>query len=97
MRRTVAGWALGAVALMVSASVAQAGCPCPKQNLAEMYGSVSAIVPKTSPRLQPPAMTAEEIALRRVARGDMPVRLPLHTPASDQMVDLLQVELAAAD
>jgi hypothetical protein len=97
MRRMVAGWALGVVTLLVSASLAEAGCPCPKQKLAEMYGSVSAIQPKTSPRLPPPVMTAEDLAIRHVARGELPVRLPLPTPASDQMIDLLQVELAAAD
>lgn len=95
MWRFLAGWVFGGLLLVVSATVAEA-CPCPKQKLAEMYGSVSSIVPKTSPRLPPPVMTAQDLAVRHVARGQLPVRLPLNTPASDQMIDLMEIELASA-
>lgn len=69
---------------------AGANCPCPKQKMAEIFGTVSAVVPQTSPRLPPPALGAAEIAERRLAGNELPRHLPLRLPASDLLASLDQ-------
>lgn len=97
MRRVVTGCLLGLAGAVVFAGTAAAGCPCPKQKMAEIYGNVGVIHPQTSPLLPPPAVTAAELAIRHVTRGDLPRLLPVATPASNQVREILQLDLAAAE
>jgi hypothetical protein len=86
------------VAMATTANTAAAGgCPCPKQKMAETYGNVGTIHPQTSPLLPPPVVTAQELALRHVTRGDLPRDLPLATPATNQVAEILALELASAE
>lgn len=91
---SILGIVLGGAFLAILAAPADATCPCPKQKQAEMFGSVGVIQTVTSPRLDPPAASAEEIARRRVARGELPPRLPLRLPASTEMTQLDRLRLA---
>jgi hypothetical protein len=81
------------LALAFLAAPAGANCPCPKQKMAEMFGTVSAIAPQNSPRLPPPALGAAAIAERRLAGNELPRHLPLNLPASALLIKLDQRQL----
>jgi hypothetical protein len=89
----------GAAAFLAGPLAAPAAaCPCPKQKMIEMYGTVSAYGPKvgqvTKPHETPPALTAADLV---DARGPVVPKgwARLSTPASDQVTASFQQVLAA--
>lgn len=76
---------LGMLLLPVAAhAAAAAGCPCPKQKMVEMFGSIQPAA-HHGPQKPAPVVTARELAESRLARGDLPVTLPLQMAASDEI------------
>jgi hypothetical protein len=81
---------LGMLLLPLAMSEAEAaGCPCPKQKMVEMFGSIQPIA-HHGPQKPPAVVTARELAEARLANHDLPVVLPLQMVASDQMYSLVE-------
>ncbi|MBL8709819.1 MAG: hypothetical protein JNL25_11535 [Rhodospirillaceae bacterium] len=81
--RSIPGLVVGIV-LLGAGTAPAAACPCPKQKMIEMHGTVSMYGPSNSPRL---GLAAQQAATKPVSV--LPVVLPLVTPASDQVADPL--------
>lgn len=80
---------LGVLLLPVAAGAdvsraAAAGCPCPKQKMVDMFGTISPLS-SHGPRKPPAVVTAQELAEARLANGDLPLTLPVAMPASAEI------------
>lgn len=87
------GLLLGMLLLPLAMNAAEAaGCPCPKQKMVEMFGSIQPVA-HHGPQKPPAVLTARELAEARLANRDLPVVLPLQMAASDQMHSLVEGDI----
>jgi len=71
------------------AAPAAAECPCQKTANFKLYGTVSGVPVQNGPQKPAPFVSAHELAEARIARGDLPLTLPVSMPASAEMSALL--------
>ncbi|WP_374369440.1 hypothetical protein [Dongia sp.] len=90
----VAFLGIGATLAVAGLSAAPAAaCPCPKQKMIEMYGTVSAYGPKVT-QTQKSTQEAATLTVSDLAEAAKP-QMALPTPASDQVTASFQQILAA--
>lgn len=79
------------------AAPAAAKCSCQKTANLKLYGTVSGLPAHNGPHKPVAFLSAQELAAARIARGDLPVTLPLRMAASRDLARPFEAQLAALE